>query len=156
MRPVRRILIAPIFLVILVPSIVRACSCVVTGSACGRGWDSNTGVVFLGKVTEKIAQPRPNAADLVDLPAGYAVHFSVEESFYGGTEARSETIVYTGSGAGDCGYPFVVGTSYLVYAGVGSGGQLSTSICSGTQPEITAGGLLKQLRAIHNTVMASI
>jgi hypothetical protein len=79
------------------------------------------------------------------------VHFSIEESFYGGTEAHGETIVYTGSGGGDCGYPFVVGTSYLVYAGVGSDGRLSTGICSGTQPEIMVGGLLRQLRAIRDT-----
>jgi hypothetical protein len=79
------------------------------------------------------------------------VHFSVDESFYGGAEARRETVVYTGSGGGDCGYPFVVGTNYLVHAGVGSDGRLSTGICGGTQPEIMVGGLLKQLRAIRDT-----
>jgi hypothetical protein len=121
------------------------------GDGCGRGSDSSAGVVFLGKVTEKIAQARPTAAGAVDLPAGYAVHFSIDESFYGGPEAHGETVVYTGSGGGDCGYPFVAGTKYLVYAGAGRDGRLSTGICSRTQPEIMVGGLLKQLRSIRDT-----
>lgn len=150
MTTLRRILTMAFLLLAFAPSIIHACSCISVGNGCTRGWDTSAGVVFLGKVTEKIDQARPNAAGVVDLSAGYAVHFSIEESFYGGAEARSDTVVYTGSGGGDCGYPFVVGTSYLVYAGVHDG-RLSTGICNGTQPEIMVGGLLKQLRAIRDT-----
>jgi len=146
---VARVSIA-LLLLICSSSSVQACSCISVGNGCGHGGDPSAGAVFLGKVTEKIAQPRPAAARAPDLPAGYAVHFSTDESFYGGAEARGETVVYTGVGDGDCGYPFVVGTSYLVYAAVGSDGRLSTSICSGTKPEIISGGVLRQLRAIRD------
>lgn len=151
MTALRRILTIPFLLLALTPSIVHACSCISVGNGCSRGWDSSAGVVFLGRVTEKIAQARPTTAGLVDLSAGYAVHFSIDESFHGGAEARGETVVYTGSGGGDCGYPFVVGTNYLVYAGVSSDGRLTTGICHGTQPEIMVGGLLMQLRSIRDT-----
>ena len=150
MKALLRIATAALLLLTFAPFVVHACSCVMVGRGCSRGSNPSEGVIFLGKVTEKIAQARPTAAGAGDLPAGYAVHFSIDESFYGGAEARSETVVYTGAGGGDCGYPFVVGTSYLVYAGVGSDGRLSTGICSGTQPEIMVGGLLKQLRAIRD------
>src|SRR6266851_2960787 len=146
----RPIFATALLFLIFSPSFVQACSCIVVGTGCGPWSSQGDGAVFLGKVTAKVAQARPTSAGAPDLPAGYAVHFSVDESFYGGAEAHGETVVYTGSGGGDCGYPFVVGTSYLVYAGVGSDGRLSTGICHGTQPEIVVGGLLKQLRAIRD------
>src|SRR5216683_4092851 len=147
----RPIFATALLLLIFSPSFVQACSCIVVGTGCGPWSFQGEGAVFLGKVTAKVAQARPTSAGAPDLPAGYAVHFSVDESFYGVAEAFGETVVYTGSGGGDCGYPFVVGTSYLVYAGVGSDGRLSTGICHGTQPEIMVGGLLKQLRAVRDT-----
>src|SRR6266403_3470355 len=147
----RPIFATALVLLIFSPSFVQACSCIVVGTGCGPWSSQGEGAVFLGKVTAKVAQPRPDAAGAPDLSVGYAVHFSVEESFYGAAEAGGETVIYTGSGGGDCGYPFVVGTSYLVYAGVGSDGRLSTGICHGTQPEIVLGGLLKQLRAVRDT-----
>lgn len=120
------------------------------GSGCGHGSLPDGTAVFLGKVTAKIDLATPTTAETFDLSRGYAVHFSVAENFHGVSDPGAEAVVYTGSGGGDCGYPFVVGTSYLVYAGVGSDGRLSTSICSGTQPEIMVGGVLKQLRAIRD------
>src|SRR6266446_4457924 len=146
----RPIFATALLLLIFSPSFVRACSCAMVGNGCGPWSLQGEGAVFLGKVTAKVAQPRPDAAGAVDLPAGYAVHFSVAENFHGVSEPGAEAVVYTGSGGGDCGYPFVVGTSYLVYAGVGSDGRLSTGICHGTQPEIMVGGVLKQLRAIRD------
>ncbi len=129
---------------------MRACSCIVVGTGCGPWSLQGEGAVFLGKVTAKVAQARPDTGGAVDLPVGYAVHFSVGESFYGVSDPGAEAVVYTGSGAGDCGYPFVVGTSYLVYAGSGGDGRLSTGTCSGTKPEIISGGILRQLRAIRD------
>jgi hypothetical protein len=58
-------------------------------------------------------------------------------------------VVYTGRGGGDCGYPFVVGASYLVYAS-SYNNQLATGICSGTNSEVMVGGTLKELRAIRD------
>ena len=146
----RPIFAAALLLLIFSPSFVQACSCVMVGTGCGSWSSRGEGAVFLGKVTAKVAQPRPEAAGVADLPVGYAVHFSVDESFYGVSDPGAEAVVYTGSGAGDCGYPFVVGTSYLVYAGPGTDGRLSTGTCSGTKPEIISGGELMQLRAIRD------
>lgn len=145
-----RTVIAAVAFFAFAPIAVRACSCIVVGTGCGPWPLPGEGAVFLGKVTAKVAQARPDAAGVVDLSAGYAVHFSVDESFYGGAEPGREAVVYTGSGFGDCGYPFVVRTSYLVYAGAGRDGRLSTGTCSGTKPEIISGGVLKQLRAIRD------
>jgi hypothetical protein len=61
------------------------------------------------------------------------VRFDVAEAFRGVTSPELD--VDTGSGGGDCGYPFKVGESYLVYAHVGKDGQpLATSICTRTRP----------------------
>ena len=149
MTALRSILATAFFFLTFSPSVLRACSCVVIGTGCGPWSLQGEGAVFLGKVTAKVAQARPDAAGTSDPPIGYAVHFSVDEGFYGAESGR-EAVVYTGSGLGDCGYPFVVGTSYLVYAGAGGDGRLSTGTCSGTKPEIISGGVLKQLRAIRD------
>src|SRR6266849_2564708 len=148
MTALRSILATALFFLTFWPSVLRACSCVMVSSGCSRGSNSSEGVIFLGKVIAKVDLTTPDDAGAPNLYLGYAVNFSVSESFNGVSEA--ETVVYTGRGGGDCGYPFVVGTSYLVYAGAGSDGRLSTGICTGTQPEIMVGGLLKQLRAIRD------
>ncbi len=147
----RPIFATALLLLICSPSSVQACSCAMVGNGCGHGSLPDGTAVFLGKVTAKIDLATPATAETFDLSRGYAVHFSVAENFHGVSEPGAEAVVYTGSGGGDCGYPFVVGTSYLVYAGVGSDGRLSTGICHGTQPEIMVGGLLKQLRAVRDT-----
>src|SRR5260370_28148545 len=108
----RPIFATALLLLIFSPSFVQACSCIVVGTGCGPWSSQGEGAVFLGKVTAKVAQARPDAG-ISDLSAGYAVHFSVDESFRGVPEATREAVVYTGSGGGDCGYPFVEGTSYL-------------------------------------------
>jgi hypothetical protein len=150
MPALSRTVIAALAFLAFAPTAIQACSCVFVGNRCGAWSSQGEGVLFLGKVTAKVSQVRPDASGISDLSVGYAVHFSVDESFYGAAEAGGETVIYTGSGGGDCGYPFVVGTSYLVYAGAGRDGRLSTGICSGTKPEIIAGGVLKQLRAIRD------
>lgn len=77
----------------------------------------------------------------------YAARFVVEENFSGAV-AGSEVTVYTGMGGGDCGYPFVSGVNYLVYAGQQNGdGRLHAGICSATVPAVGAGGVLPELRA---------
>ncbi len=70
----------------------------------------------------------------------------VTERFVGAAE--SDVIINTGMGGGDCGYPFVVGMSYVVYASSTRDGLLVTSICTKTQPASSAGGDLKYLRAL--------
>jgi hypothetical protein len=98
-------------------------------------WDSSQ-VVFLGRVTS-IQNTKS---------VGKAVRFVVKENFRGNSNAEHEMVIYTGAGGGDCGYPFVEGFDYLVYASSRES-LLSTSICSGTKPEVMVGGLLRELRA---------
>ena len=99
--------------------------------------------VFVGRVVSiedaKTADPRPFLSER-------RVTLSVTEPFFGASE--SELTMWTGTGRGDCGYPFVVGTTYLVYGFASQNGSLSTSICSRTQPASWAGGDLKYLRGL--------
>jgi len=82
-------------------------------------------------------------------PISYAVHFTVEESFRGSSVPGAGIVVDTGLGGGDCGYPFVPGTRYLVYASL-TGGRLYAGICSETKPAVMAAGILPQLRAMRD------
>ena len=59
------------------------------------------------------------------------VTFQVTRTWKG--PVKSEISIYTGEGGGDCGYPFVVGREYLVYAFKAFGtGPPATGICSRT------------------------
>jgi hypothetical protein len=128
----------------LIPQLVHACSCGGLLTSCNRTWSSGE-TIFLGKTTsmEKVAQPSPSP------PVSYAVHFTVEEGFRGGGVMGGQIVVDTGFGGGDCGYPFVPGTRYLVYASV-HGGRLYAGICGETKPTVMAGGVLGELRAMRD------
>ena len=127
----------------IAPAAVRACTCAMVSNSCGmsRAFDPAS-VIFLGQVVSKVHLEEP-------APFGYAVRLQVRESFHGATGLGPEIVVNTGHGGGDCGYPFVVGTTYLVYA-LAYDGKLTTGICSGTEPEVMVGGLLRELRAIRD------
>ena len=47
------------------------------------------------------------------------------------------------------GYPFEVGTEYLIYAGVGQDGTYWTNACSRTRPAASAQEEIKELRAFY-------
>jgi hypothetical protein len=148
----RRIFTIVLLLLIFSPTGAYACTCA-SGffgfrQGCDRSWSSGQ-VIFVGKVTAKLDLAPPSDQGFRDLSAGYAVHFSVTDNFREGNEPGSEMVVYTGSGGGDCGYPFVVGASYLVYAS-GRSDHLYTSICTKTRPEGMAGGIVRELRAIRD------
>jgi hypothetical protein len=136
------VLIAAAMLVLVTPIPGHACSCV--DEPCSTGWKHGQ-VVFLGEVTAKEAIPPGRDATADRLFARVAVHFSVRELFDGGVASEKDTVVLTGSGGGDCGYPFKVGQSYLVYA-TPNQGPLVTSICSPTRPAVIAGAFIQQLR----------
>jgi len=73
--------------------------------------------------------------------------FSVEETFSGTPTKEAE--VATGLGADDCGYPFVKGASYLVYAYRDEkDDRLYTSSCTRTKRVANAGEDLQYLRSI--------
>lgn len=134
--------------VLMAPGVVQACSCVTIGG-CGMNLKPGS-VVFLGKVISKIEVPQTETpGDVAGMFQGYAVHLSTTENFLGGGPPDQEIVVYTGQGGGDCGYPFVIGNSYLVYAS-SFNNRLSTGICSGTSPQGMVGGVLKELRAIRD------
>lgn len=77
--------------------------------------------VFSGKVLEIIKQP---------LHHYISVRLLVENSWKG--TLLKEITITTGLGGGDCGYPFEIGKSYLIYANGSDENKLSTNICQRT------------------------
>lgn len=107
------------------PSEVSACSCVMPPPP--EEALNSADAVFSGEVV-----------DIVDNKGmlngnGVTVYFEVDESWKGIN--KSEVSVTTGYNDGDCGFPFEVGQSYLVYASTGDmyrSNALSTTICQRT------------------------
>ena len=88
----------------------RACSCGgASGAPCEATWRADVVIAGIVRSVDLI--------DHVDLGAPYQstlVKFEVERSFVNGSPGIVELI--TGRGDGDCGYRFVAGKRYLVYA----------------------------------------
>jgi hypothetical protein len=106
----------------------------------------NAEIVFEGKVEKIEVQGfplKPEPGKTVTSKMGIRVSFSAVRSYRG--SQREQFMVETGFGAGDCGYLFKTGESYLVHAWAESG-RLSTSICSGTTELENAGAELRLLR----------
>ncbi len=62
---------------------------------------------------------------------GMLIKFQVEKSW---KQIRSKEIfIVTGSGGGDCGFPFAIGMKYLIYAYGPNNGKFGTGICSRTK-----------------------
>jgi hypothetical protein len=70
-------------------------------------------------------------------PTGTEVKFDIDEAWKG---ASDQAVVYTGTGGGDCGYPFEIGRKYLVYASLQKEGWLYAGICGETKSLSEAGG----------------
>jgi len=95
---------------------------------------SDSEVIFEGRVERQ----EPTSIDILKLAndphaedkAHRTVFFAVTR-VYRGAE-REIFKVETGWGGGDCGFDFVTGKEYLVYAGQGDHGNLRTGICSPT------------------------
>lgn len=138
--------LAVLSLLFCIPSLLDACSCVGIASKCDRGWNSGE-TIFVGKTISMERVWPPESAFL----SSYAARFTVEEHLRGADSLSAEVVVYTGVGGGDCGYPFVSGISYLVYASrIGGDSRLHAGICSETKPAVMAGGVLNQLRAVRD------
>jgi hypothetical protein len=136
--------------VLLSPSLASACTCLLNPNPCNRAWGSGE-VIFLAKVLSVVNASEPPPSDGRPLfLMSKAVHLQVAESFRGAIVAGGETVIFTGSGGGDCGYPFSVGTSYLIFAN-SSNGRMTTSICSETAPEVMEGGTLRALRSLRDS-----
>ena len=122
------------------PRLAAACDCKLL-SPCESVLHSSA--VFVGRV---VRIEDPNLADSRPILAGRRVTLHVTGRYYGATEA--DIVIFTGIGGGDCGYPFVVGSTYLVYGSTSPNGSLSTSICAHTQLFAAAGSDLEYLHGL--------
>jgi hypothetical protein len=120
------------------PSAADACSCVGGTPLCQSFW--TTDAVFSGEVISIASTPNPSGEK---YPAHRLVRFKVIDAFRGDVGGVVE--VATGAGGGDCGYNFIQGMTYLVYAHVGKSG-LSTSICTRTRVLSQAGDDVAYIR----------
>ncbi len=84
--------------------------------------------------------PRGPEADRM-LANGSATVIRLDDVWRGDLPFDTIT-VYTGFPGGGCGYPFRLGSCYLVFAQVESDGTLRTDICTRTTPWEQAGPLL--------------
>lgn len=103
------------------PETAQACSCPPSGPPCQAAYDAD--VVFAGSV--RAIEP----ARVPGHPDGAVVRFDVERGFINATARALELWWQWGS---TCGYRFVAGERYLVYASKTELG-LVASICSGTR-----------------------
>jgi hypothetical protein len=67
------------------------------------------------------------------------IRIRIGEVLSGVKLGQQEIEILTGFGGGDCGYPFQIGSEYVVYAYKNSDGRLETGICSRTRPLAEAG-----------------
>jgi hypothetical protein len=118
----------------LSPKSADACSCAGPGLSCDAAWRADA--VFVGHVVS-IESPSTG---------GRLVRLAVIEAFRG--FQLSQVTLVTGYGQGDCGYPFRMGESYVVYAHRSPTDQLSTSICTRTRPVVNATDDLTYLRSL--------
>ena len=113
------------------PRPAAACSCAWNfghDEPCeGFGWAD---AVFVGHAAAVVREVRPSSPEGDVWPSRGFV-FDVLEAFAGVDGPTVE--VETGLGGGDCGWEFVLGESYLVFAGRGEDGILHVSICGPTQ-----------------------
>lgn len=109
---------------------LHACSCAGPGRGDVCGPERSADAIFVGTVIG-ITDVSPGSFGTSKL-----VTLAVTEPF---KNANAKVIdVGTGRGGGDCGFPFAVGTSYLVFAHERTGtGLLTTGICSNTNTRPT-------------------
>jgi hypothetical protein len=133
-------------LLLLAPRMASACDCGARSvRPCAAYWDAKA--VFKGRVTQVSESGIREGGSERDAPFFYKlVRFKLEESFRGVRGATVE--VLTGRGGSDCGYDFVPGRRYIVYAREGSKGKLTTTTCSATRPLEEAQADLRFIRGL--------
>lgn len=131
-----------LFVVGVSATTVHACSCMNSGPPCQAYWKAD--VVFSGTAKKGKEIPTSSGWRRNSIP------FTIESTFKGRIPGN-EIEVKTGTGGGDCGYPFESGQQYLVYAWSNDDGTLSTSICSRTRPLNEAADDLQYFRNIPRT-----
>lgn len=118
-------------LVLCASSAALGCSCAPDRPTCEAFGSSQA--VFVGKVVgAKEHRQHKNEDGTTSIYEVGEIYFKVEQSFFGTRGSRA--VIHSGTGGGDCGYWFVKGERYLVYAYGESKDELWTSICSRTKP----------------------
>jgi len=122
-----RVIVALALLVFVRPEDARACSCGSGGAPpCEVAWTSDA--VFAGTVRsiEPVGglENSSHSSNLVTI--------EIERGFINASPGTIQ--VTTGIGGSDCGYRFVTGRRYIIYASKTESGRLSTGICSRTRP----------------------
>jgi uncharacterized membrane protein len=122
------------------------CSCVGESTPCAA--TGSAAAAFSGTILEVIDPPNPvtvrtGGLALAGRVAGdtkvilprplRSVRIRIDEVLSGVDPAQQEIEILTGQGGGDCGYPFQVGTNYVIYAYENGDGRLETGICSRTR-----------------------
>jgi hypothetical protein len=95
------------------------------------------GAVFVGHVTSITDSIEAVAPEPRSLALGIRKVVLRVDSLWKGP-ATDSLIVVTGTGGGDCGYPFRIASSYLVFAVASQSAIFSTGMCSLTQDRSTA------------------
>lgn len=143
-------------------SVALGCSCAAERPTC-EAFGSST-AVFVGKVVGAKEQRQDKNQDgtTTTYQVGQ-IYFNVEQSFLGVKSSR--VVIHSGTGGGDCGYWFIKGERYLVYAYGESMDRLGTNICTRTTPLDDAEEDLNFLRTmprkgsgvrIYGTVVAAL
>jgi hypothetical protein len=145
-----RSVVSVLFCILLVTTVLtydaEACECLEGGvSMCQEYW--RTDVVFLGTVVGS-AKISINEGDYKYDQR--LVRFEVVTTFRGEQKAKAEIV--TGLDGGDCGYRFIDGETYLVYARRNEHDQrLYTSTCTRTRPLSRAAEDLEYIRNLPYT-----
>lgn len=140
-----------LLIALALPTILSACSCSMGSPPCDAA--SKASAVFLGTVQDLTYDRRqPDANGSIQANGFYGIHasFQVAEAFRGMVGRGKQVEIRTGMGGGDCGYPFQLGESYVVYAYESKEGFLTASICSRTAPKDQAAVDLTYLRSPRN------
>jgi hypothetical protein len=125
-----------------------ACSCPSSGVPCEAAWRADAVIAGIVRSVDTI--------DHVELGAPHQsrlIKFEVEQSFVNGKPGIVE--LTTGTDSGDCGYRFVVGKRYLVYALNQAPGRLFTSSCSRTRPLEAAAEDLAYLATVSQRALGA-
>ena len=133
-------------LLLLAPRAAVACSCGDPSvRPCAAYWKARA--VFTGVVTEVTESDVRHGGSESVRPFHYKlVRFKVQD-WLRGPRRRAAQVLTAPRGA-DCGYKFVPGRRYLVYAEERTDGLLYTSLCTATKPLAEAGADLSFIRGL--------
>jgi hypothetical protein len=114
-----------ILLSLVSPSLVFACKCILEDTSL-KDEIEESDIVILGQCisAELLKQNDPDSG--LTYLINYTFH--VQKSWKGKTKGQ-KVVVQTGVGFGDCGYPFRLGLSYLIYGHIDKG-RAYTNICT--------------------------